>query len=328
MANTKDYSIREMILDRKLSDGNMYTIRELMDCCNEELELRGEKLVTSRSTIHYDMDEISNKYKVVIDAVRRGRQLFYRYHDKDFSIYRRELSDDDYNLLLQTIDILKRFHGLPQFEWIEELNARFSSSFRKSADGPIVGFDDDRYNKGMEHFATLFQAISNRHVLRLVYKSFTAIEPLTPVVHPYYLRQYNRRWFLFCLDDHYHTISVYALDRIVSIERVARKYVDCTVDWDDYFDDLIGVSEHDARPVKVQLWISSQQWPYIATKPLHGSQKVIRRCDDGVVVEIEVVLNFELEQLLLSFGEKVKVLSPDSFREHLRERIRRCLANY
>jgi predicted DNA-binding transcriptional regulator YafY len=328
MANTKDYSIREMILDRRLSDGNMYTIGELMDYCNAELDLRGENLVTSRTTIHYDLDEISNKYKVVIDSVKRGRQVYYRYHDSGFSIYRQELSEDDYNQLAQTIAILKRFRGMPQFEWIEELDARFTMSFRHGNDSPVVGFDDNPFNKGMEHFSPLFRAITQKQVLRLTYKSFHQSEPIVRIIHPYYLKEYNNRWFLFCLDDKHGNISVYALDRIISIERIALKYIPCEEDWTEYFEDIIGVSDKEGKPEKIQLWFSAEQLPYIETKPLHGSQKILSRDASGAIVQIEVVLNYELEQLLLSFGEKVKVLSPDDFREKIKERIRKSLENY
>jgi predicted DNA-binding transcriptional regulator YafY len=328
MANTKDYSIREMILDKRLSDGNMYTINELMSYCNEELELRGEAPVNSRSTIHYDLDEISNKYRIVIDNIRKGRQVYYRYHDSGFSIYNQELSEEDYSKLSQTVDILKRFSGLPQFEWIEELDARFSMSFKNGSTSPVVGFDDSKYNKGIEYFTPLFKAISQKQVLSLTYKSFKQAVPVKCVIHPHYLKEYNNRWFLFCLDDKYRNMSIYALDRIISIERIAKEYIPCDEDWDEYFEDIIGVSGREKNAVKIELWFSNSQIPYIETKPLHGSQKIISRDSDGAVVQIEVVLNYELEQLLLSFGEKVKVLFPDELREKIKERIRKSLENY
>lgn len=328
MANTKDYSIREMILDKHLSDGNMYTINELMNFCNDELELRGEAPVNSRSTIHYDLDEISNKYRIVIDSIRKGRQIYYRYRDSSFSIYNQELSEEDFNKLSQTIDILKRFSGLPQFEWIEELDARFSMSFKNSTTSPVVGFDNSKYNKGMEFFTPLFKAISNKYVLNLTYKSFKQPKPVVCCIHPYYLKEYNNRWFLFCLDDKYRNNSIYALDRIVSIERVSKEYILNEEDWNEYFEDMVGVSGREKDVEKVQLWVSIDQLPYIKTKPIHGSQKIISHDENGSIIEIEVVLNYELEQLILSFGENVKVLSPGGFRDRMRDRIKKSLENY
>ena len=38
------------------------------------------------------------------------------------------------------------------------------------------------------------------------------------IIHPYYLKQFNNRWFLFGLNDQYKTISNLALDRIIDFE--------------------------------------------------------------------------------------------------------------
>ena len=60
---------------------------------------------------------------------------------------------------------------------------------------------------------------------------------------------------------------------------------------------------------------------YISSKPIHGSQKVVERRNDGVVIQIEVVINHELTQLLLGYGPDIEVLSP----KRLRDRIHKLL---
>lgn len=91
----------------------------------------------------------------------------------------------------------------------------------------------------------------------------------------------------------------------------------------EYFEDVIGVTvkeEKKAEPIK--LWVDGEQYNYIKTKPLHGSQRVIeRREDNSRVIQIEVQENYELYQKLLSFGEKVVVLEPERIRKKLQERI-------
>ena len=193
---------------------------------------------------------------------------------------------------------------------------------------PVIGFDDNPYKKGMEHFSVLFNAILDKQVLKLTYLSFKQLSPIVRIICPYYLKEYNNRWFLFCLDEEYPNVSIYPLDRIVRIERVAKEYIECKEDWNEYFDDIVGVTGHDGTTMKIQLYVSSHQYPYIETKPLHGSQRVISRDSSGTVIQIEVVPNYELEQLLLSFGERVQVLSPVPFREHMKERIQKSLENY
>ena len=106
-------------------------------------------------------------------------------------------------------------------------------------------------------------------------------------------------------------------------------YKSTDVNWLDYFDEMIGVSK-DSRtePQLVKLWVSPQSWPYIKTKPLHGSQRVISVGESGAVVTIEVYLNFELQQQLLSFGEGVVVLEPKELQDKIKERITQALSIY
>ena len=59
------------------------------------------------------------------------------------------------------------------------------------------------------------------------------------------------------------------------------------------------------------------------TKPIHGSQKVKERREDGsVVIELEVIINWELEQLIMSQVEHMCVLSPESLRNKIKDRIK------
>ena len=96
MANTKYYSIRERIIDKCLQERRGTALSEMMRLCNKELDRRGFVPVTSKQTILYDLDEIENKYNVVIERIKSGRYILYRYRNSDFSIYSSELSEEEY----------------------------------------------------------------------------------------------------------------------------------------------------------------------------------------------------------------------------------------
>ena len=328
MPSNKNYSIREQVLDHYLGSGIYYSGEELIKACNCELERRGMEPIKSRTTLQKDLTEIENKNNVVISRKQRGRQTLYRYQDKSFSIYKVELSGEEYEKLKSAMNVLSRFAGLPQFSWVSELEAHFNCSFTNQKQN-VVSFETGQFNRGMEHFTPLFDAITKKHVLRLTYQKFDAKSPLERMVHPYHLKQYNRRWFLFCMDDQYGNISNYPLDRIVSLERTTKSYKECEIDFEEYFEDVIGVT----RPTgtesqKIQLWISRSLWDYIDTKPIHGSQTRISEDESGVIIEIDVIPNYELEQLLLSYGEGINVLSPKELREKIKGRIEESMKKY
>ena len=69
-------------------------------------------------------------------------------------------------------------------------------------------------------------------------------------------------------------------------------------------------------------------YPYVQTKPLHDSQKLKSSDEDGFEIEIEVRPNYELEQLLLSYGDGLQVISPVSSRDRIIERINNSIKNY
>ncbi len=82
-------------------------------------------------------------------------------------------------------------------------------------------------------------------------------------------------------------------------------------DFSEYFEDVIGVNRGKYKePELIKLWFSPEKAPYILTKPLHGSQKKKSLDENELIVTIEVIPNYELKSLLLSFGKEVKVLLP------------------
>jgi predicted DNA-binding transcriptional regulator YafY len=78
---------------------------------------------------------------------------------------------------------------------------------------------------------------------------------------------------------------------------------------------------------KIELMFSEALSPYIKTKPIHSS-RVDKEKDGGLYVKIEVIPNYELEQLILSYGEGVRVLSPDYLIQKIKSRIQSSLDNY
>lgn len=332
MPRTKNALVRQRVIDRCLGSPKNYSIRGLMEACNRELESIGENTVTAMNTIRDDIEQIMTNYPDAnVIAQRVGRNIYYSYEDKSYSIFNIPFNDDEVAQLTQTLSILARFEGMPQFEWMDDFVNRFKSSLKlTTSNEPIVGFDENIDLKGRNFFATLFSAISNKQVLEISYKNFKHDIVQEYIVHPYYLKQFNGRWFLIGHSDNIGKLSVFAFDRIVSTKSNNRDYIpNTTYNFNEYFDDMIGVTKpNEASLEVVHLWISAQRWPYVETKPLHGSQRVVSKDEYGVTIQIEVYLNRELEQLVLSFGKDIKVLLPRILQEKIHSNIIENLSNY
>ena len=81
---------------------------------------------------------------------------------------------------------------------------------------------------------------------------------------------------------------------------------------EEWFADMVGVTRSpDDVPERVVVWASPSEAPYIRTKPLHHSQRILEDRDDGsAVFELRVIVNRELVRLLFGFAEGIRVLRP------------------
>ena len=185
---------------------------------------------------------------------------------------------------------------------------------------PILSFDSNPYLKGIEHLAGLYHAIKNKTVLKITYQDFLSPEPYDLIIHPYFLKQYNQRWFLFGLnEENQNPAWNLAIDRIHVVTEISRPYQpNRDIDWTEYFDDIIGVTKPpDAEPETVVLHFYGISGKYVENKPIHGSQKT-KWLEDGVLeVQLQLIPNYELERLILSHGEHVKVIHPKNVRDSL-----------
>lgn len=333
MPNTKSSDIRYKVLDRCLRRGG-YSTSELMNEVNKELELQGFPTVSALNTIRQDMDYIGSCYPDInIVDKKVGRNVTYSYENPESSIFKLPFNDDELAQLSQCMAILSRFEGTPQMEWIQSFIERFKLSLNIDVDGrQVVGFDECRFLRGKDYFATLLSAICNKRVIAIGYKSFQRGSIKEVLLHPYFIKEYNNRWFLLGKEHGFDSISHLAFDRIESISIVTGvSYIENDkYDFnDEYFSDIVGVTKHlEIEPQKIRLWVSPTLYPYVKTKPLHETQKLKQSDATGYEIEIEVRPNYELEQLILSYGEGMSVLTPSDLRDKIRSRLKQSIHNY
>jgi predicted DNA-binding transcriptional regulator YafY len=328
MSINKNAIIRYQVLDRCFRNtGRMYFFEDLLDECNKALtEFDPNSEGIQRRQLFDDIRfmESDQGWSIPLDRIHYGRKIYYRYEDLSFSIRNQPLNETEAAQIKSALQIISRFSGTPQFEWVNEmipmLETKFGLIERKSE---VISFESNIDLKGLNFLTPLFNAIINERVLLVKYKDFKSIEPYEITFHPYYLKQYNNRWFTFGLNsDNQNPYWNLALDRIESLSETELQYKSSQTNWEDYFYDLVGVSCPQAIQLQeVILKFSPEVAPYVITKPIHPSQ-IQKNDPTGLEVKINVIPNFELEKLILSFGEQVKVISPQYFKELIYQRIK------
>jgi len=328
MATNKNALIRYKVLDNCFRNpGRRYFIDDLIaECESVLLEIDPESNGISRRQIFEDIAFMESKegWSIELDKLRDGKKVYYRYADMTFSINNMPLNEVEINQLKAAVDILSQFKGMPQFEWVNELVPKLQQGISTDeASATIMEFDSNQYLKGIEHLGPLHNAIFYKKVLNISYKPFENDAPFDVLFHPYFLKQYNNRWFLFGYNPEKEKYDWnLAIDRIISIRETKGKYLkNNKIDWREYFEDMIGVTKPvDAEPEKVVLRFKGRTGNYMETKPLHGSQKS-KWIDENILeVTLQVVVNYELERLLISYADSLEVIKPKRLRDLIRLR--------
>lgn len=328
MPINKNAIIRYRTLDKCFRNrGRRFGINDLLIECNKAIHdfdasLEGIKKRQLYSDIKFMESE--QGWSVPLEKVKDGVYVYYRYEDPDFTINSQSINAIEASEIKSALLVLSRFQGMPQFEWVDELIPKINQEFGfDKTNHKIISFQGNQYLEGTKFISPLFNAIQNKQSLEISYKSYKSEIEKVFVVSPWLLKQYNNRWFLFCKSEDYDTMTNLALDRIVKVQESSVDYTDTTVDFEEYFDDFIGVSKNEVMTLeKIVLRAESGTAPYIKSKPLHSSQRRISETAEYYEFSIEVIPNYELESLILSFGDKVKVIKPDSFANQMKSRIK------
>lgn len=329
MAQGKNANIRYMVLDRCFRDRRKkYFIDDLVKACNEELFYYDGSSVSERQVrddIHFMQREAGGA--VPLETLRDGHKVYYRYSDPDFSIKNLPMSQQEVEMLTDTINMLSRFKGLPNHEWLNATLAQMKSTFNiDNAQQSYVSFSQNEDLKGLNFFTPLYEAIARHQVLALLYHKF-ASESWERIVHPYQLRQYNNRWFLVGMEKKVKDklpLVVIPLDRIDDCKvQEATKFIPYEGDIDDNFKDIIGVSLRFHEPCQHIVFKAYPAIaPYIETKPIHHSQRIVERHEDYTIFSLDLVPNYEFESLMMTYADKCEILSPISLCEKLAEKAK------
>lgn len=326
MPANKNALIRYKTIDKCLSNHfRRWTLDDLVEACSAALyEFEGITKGVSVRTIQMDIQMMRSDKLGYCAPIEVYENKFYRYSDPEYSITNMPLSESDIDLMSEAVEVLRQLADFQQFSEMGDVVNRLRDKLAASrhSEPPIVHFDTVAELKGIKLLTPLYGHIKEHHTLRISYQSFSARQPGEFILCPYLLKEFRNRWFLFGGEAQSGMIYNLALDRIISLEPVDIPWKSSPeFDAATYFDNMIGVSKNrGSRTHTICLWASREQRNYLLTKPIHPSQRLVKTYPDGSVeFEIDVVVNFELYSVLMSYGSGVMVQRPAFVRRYLRK---------
>jgi predicted DNA-binding transcriptional regulator YafY len=327
--------IRYKTIDRCLQNRRRkWTLEDLIEKVSDALyEYEGLTNPISKRTIQLDLQNMRSDKLGYNAPIIVNEKKYYTYEVAQYSITNIPLTDQDLDKLGEAIEFLKQFNGFSHFKeltgMVQKLEDHIVSAQKKQH--PIIDFETNPNLRGIEYLDPIYQAILQKQVMQVNYKSFKARDVDQFYFHAYLLKEYNNRWFLVGRRSSNADILVLALDRIEAITTaIEHKYIASKeFNAETYFKDVIGVTAMLGQLAeKIVVKLDLKNAPYVETKPLHASQKIIERTKGGVVFEINVKINFELERLLLGFGESLEVISPRRLRNRIQKKLFAAYKNY
>lgn len=167
----------------------------------------------------WDMEReaVNGGADVEIRRIQDGKRKYIQYSDPNYTMFEPAISQEEAQLLSDTIQMLSRFKGFPQFDWLDETLARLRQAFQLDDEVAwAVSFQQNPYLRGLKWFGQLFDAIVKKEVLNVTYHHFGK-KPRVRQVHPYQLRQSGNRWYLVGYDERLaerHKLVMLPIDRI------------------------------------------------------------------------------------------------------------------
>ena len=336
MPTNKNAYFRIKILDRLLSESviHRYTMDDLTKKCNDELKEDGQSQVTRRC-IEKDIEFIEKNFGNV-KRIQSGKKKILCYANQTDSIFNQKISPSERKILQAVSQTFGKMDGVEDFELLNQLKDSANDQ-----EQPIIIFEKNEDLSGRDLLPKLFRLIERKTTIELKYHRIKDTQKRNKKqIFPHVLKQCKGRWFLIGTTVDTKEVMCYSMDQIEDIKPLPIKYEPYDGRWDEYFENVIGVTKKaDDTPQDIVFWASQDECAYLAGKPVHSSmtplkkndaelRKRYRLPDDGKLFRINCIVNFELKREMASkFGERI-VLEPPSLRKEIINDVKTMLNRY
>ena len=273
---------------------------EISEYLTLESELQEYNFNVSKRTFQRDLDDIRSLYNIDI-VYDFSRKVYFIDLEEQPELNERILEAFD---TFNALNITDRLSNYIHFE--------------------------KRRPQGTENLYGLLHAIKNKVQISFSYKKFWEDEMSQRTAEPYALKEFKNRWYVLANDLKDNKVKSFALDRLTELE-ITRKKFQLPIDFDvnehyKYCFGIISPNEH--QPQEVILSFDPFQGKYIKTLPLHESQVILKDHEEELLIKLTLFLTHDFLMEILSYGDNVKVIQPESLIEDLKTSYENALKLY
>jgi predicted DNA-binding transcriptional regulator YafY len=300
-----------------------YDIAKLIQKCSHELG----KSVSER-TIREDI-KVMRSGELGYEAPIIFEQYYY-YSDLNFSIKNCTLNTQAIKDISFAISILKEYKGFKFFESLNGIFEKLETDIHlktKESIGKVIDFEKFTSRQGLQFLTPILDAILNENVLNIQYQSFVNEYPVIHQIHPYFLKEYQHRWYVLGYVKRKGNLITLALDRIksINIEEHEIYIPNIEYDFNEFFKHVIGITAPVSTPEEIILSFTPLGGKYFKSQPFYPEYEILEENEKELRVKMNLHINYELEKVILSNLGEVKVLSPQSLKDTIEDKIKAYL---
>lgn len=275
------------------------TFVEIQDYLQRQSEFDSTNYELSIRTFQREIKEIEANYDIVIK------------YDKNKRVY--EIIHDENGIrnerLMETFDIIDAI----------KISNSLSNHLILEKRRPL----------GTNNMNLFIHAIKNNLEVNFNHQKFWDADKKFRITRPLALKESRNRWYLIALDTKDNIMKTFGLDRITDLEITKKKFVSLeNYNPDKAFRDSFGIISGEKEAQKILLSFTFKQGKYIKSLPLHHSQKIIIDNENEYRIELFMRPTYDFVMELLSIGDQVKVLEPESLKDEIKNKLLNALNLY
>ena len=295
----RDYITRFLLIIKKLRNSKVATFNEINDYIEREFDIMDSPKNISLRTFQRDLNEIRSIFNIDIHC--NNLNQYYIEEDEHSGFNNR---------------IMEAFDTFNALNIADKLSTYIHFEKRR----PL----------GTENLYGLLHAIKNQIQIKFTYQKYWAHELTERIVEPYALKEFKNRWYVLANDLKDNQVKSFSLDRLTELEITKRKFqspVDFNVN--EHYKFCFGIiSPNGLELQEVILSFDPLQGKYIKSLPLHESQQVLIDNEEELRVKLTLFITHDFFMELLSYGENLKIIKPDSLIVDITNSLQRTLKLY
>jgi predicted DNA-binding transcriptional regulator YafY len=323
----------------------MTRIRVINDClCHRTKKYWSKEALAEMIFEEADIEISTSSIVGDIEKMRNSRQLRYNapigyskihggyyYTDVNYSIDNLPLNATDLKALKLAASTLSQYRNIPLLNAFTNTIDKVIKFSKRSDQGAVLNFIDFErtpFATGMEYIDPIIEAIQDKKCVEISYQKFGETESGVYDFHPYLLKEYRNRWYVIGFNERKGELRTYGLDRITGLTHSDCEYKNNVLVDKNYLADCIGINIEKQKVETVKLKFEKSEGYYLKTQKMHRSQVVVLDNSDGLVIQLNLIINFELIGIILGYGALVTVLEPKSLADKIVEIANKTVSNY